>query len=232
MELSTVLTANFWPAFDVSTFELAFKGLLIGILASAPMGPVGILCINRTIQKGRIYGIATGAGAALSDIFYALVTGLGMSFMMDFINNQRNLFILKLVGSVLLLVFGIYMFRADPRKGYRHRHKSKKRGTLLHNFFTAFLLTLGNPLIIFLFTASFALLTFVVPEHFFEQCVGYTSIVAGAMLWWIGLTYVIDKMRNRFNLHGILRMNRTIGTIVMLISVAYAAMTLFHLSLY
>ena len=91
---------NFWSLFEVSTLELFVKGLLVGILASAPMGPVGILCIQRTLQKGRRYGLVTGAGAALSDIIYALITGLGMSFVMDFINNEQTLFWLKLVGSV------------------------------------------------------------------------------------------------------------------------------------
>lgn len=221
---------NFWTLFEVSTFELAFKGLLVGILASAPMGPVGILCIQRTLQKGRSYGLVTGAGAALSDIIYALITGLGMSSVMDFINNEQTLFWFKLVGSIMLFVFGLYMFRTDPRKCFRP--KAKKKGTLAHNFVTAFLVTFSNPLIIFLFTALFALLTFVVPEHLFEQCVGYTSIVVGAMLWWLGLTYVIDKMRNNFGLRGIFVLNRTVGTIVLVVSVAYALMTLFHLSLY
>ncbi len=219
---------GFWSVFNVSSLELFIKGILIGMLASAPMGPVGILCIKRTMQKGRPYGIATGAGAALSDIIYALITGLGMSFMMDFVNNERNLFILKLVGSAMLFIFGIYMFRSDPRKGFRPS-QNKGKGTLLHNFFTSFLLTFSNPLIIFLFTALFALLTFVVPEHFFEQCVGYLSIVAGAMLWWLGLTYVIDKMRERFSLRGVLRMNQGIGGIVMFISIVYALMTIFKL---
>ena len=102
----------------------------------------------------------------------------------------------------------------------------------MHNFVTSFLVTLSNPLIIFLFTALFALLTFVVPEHLFEQCVGYTSIVVGAMLWWFGLTYVIARMRNSFGLRGILILSRTVGTIVLVVSVVYALMTLFHLSLY
>ncbi len=221
---------NFWSLFEVSTLELFFKGLLVGILASAPMGPVGILCIQRTMQKGRAYGIATGAGAALSDIIYALVTGLGMSFVMDFINNEQTLFWLKLVGSIMLFAFGIYMFRTDPKKCIRP--VSKKKGTLVHNFVTSFLVTFSNPLIIFLFTALFALLTFVVPEHLFEQCVGYTSIVVGAMLWWFGLTYVIDKMRNNFGLHGIYRLNRPSGSIVLVVAGVYALMTLFHLSLY
>ena len=221
---------NFWTLFEVSTFELAFKGLLVGILASAPMGPVGILCIQRTLQKGRSYGLVTGAGAALSDIIYALITGLGMSFVMDFINNEQTLFWLKLVGSVMLFIFGLYMFRTDPKKCLRPT--PKKKGTLMHNFVTSFLVTLSNPLIIFLFTALFALLTFVVPEHLFEQCVGYTSIVVGAMLWWFGLTYVIARMRNSFGLRGILILSRTVGTIVLVVSVVYALMTLFHLSLY
>ena len=70
-----------------SPILLILKGLLVGIIASAPMGPVGILCIQRTMQKGRAYGIVTGAGAALSDIIYALMTGLGMSLVMDFIEK-------------------------------------------------------------------------------------------------------------------------------------------------
>ena len=213
-----------------SPFLLIVKGLLVGIIASAPMGPVGILCIQRTMQKGRAFGIVTGAGAALSDIIYALVTGLGMSFVMDFIDKEQNIFWLKLLGSVMLFVFGIYMFRTDPRKCIRPTQG--KKGTLLHNFTTAFLVTLSNPLIIFLFIALFNMFTFVVPGNFFGQCVGYLSIVAGAMLWWLGLSYVINKMRNSFGVRGILRLNRSIGTVVLAASVIYAAMTLFNLSLY
>ncbi|MCI6294725.1 MAG: LysE family translocator [Bacteroidales bacterium] len=213
-----------------SPLLLIIKGLLVGIIASAPMGPVGILCIQRTMQKGRAYGIVTGAGAALSDIIYALMTGLGMSVVMDFIDKEQNIFWLKLVGSVMLFIFGIYMFRTDPRKCMRPSSGSK--GTLLHNFTTAFLVTLSNPLIIFLFIALYNMLTFVIPGNFFGQCVGYLSIVAGAMLWWLGLTYVINKMRSNFGLRGILRLNRTIGSIVLAASVIYAAMTLFNLSLY
>ena len=91
----------------ISILEVLIKGLFIGIIASAPMGPVGVLCLQRTLNKGRIFGLVTGIGAALSDIIYALITGFGMSFVMDFINNSHNLFILQLVGSVMLLFFGI-----------------------------------------------------------------------------------------------------------------------------
>lgn len=211
---------------------LILKGLLVGIIASAPMGPVGILCIQRTIQKGRPYGIVTGAGAALSDIFYALITGLGMSFVMDFIGEKQNIFWLKLAGSVMLFIFGLYMFRTESNDVKNVHPASGKKGTLIHNFTTAFLVTLSNPLIIFLFIALFNMLTFVIPGNWYGQCIGYLSIVAGAMLWWLGLTYVINKMRNNFGPKGIKRLNRTIGTIVLTASIIYAGMTLFNLSLY
>lgn len=112
-------------------------------------------------------------------------------------------------------------------------HKpSGEKGTLVHNFTTAFLITLSNPLIIFLFIALFNMFTFVIPGNWFGQCIGYLSIVAGAMLWWLGLTYVINKMRNSFGVKGIQRLNRTIGCIVLAASIIYAAMTLFKISLY
>lgn len=81
------------------------KGVLIGMVASAPMGPVGVLCVQRTLNKGRWFGLVTGIGAAISDIFYAGITGFGMAFVMDFINNDRNKFYLQIIGSVMLLAF-------------------------------------------------------------------------------------------------------------------------------
>ena len=213
-----------------STFQLFLKGLLVGIGVSAPMGPVGVLCIQRTMQKGRTYGLVTGAGAALSDIIYALMTGFGMSFVMEFIDNERNLFVMKLIGCVMLLCFGLYMFKTDPQKCLRPVSKSK--GTLFHNFVTAFLVTFSNPLIIFLFIALFNMFTFIIPDNEFGQCVGFLSILLGAMLWWLGLTYVINKMKKNFGVLGIKRLNRTIGTVVLVCSFVYALMTFFKISLY
>ena len=94
----------------INIVDLVFKGMLIGMIASAPMGPVGILCVQRTLNKGRGYGFATGLGAAVSDIIYAGITGFGMAFVMDFINNEQNKFYLQIIGSVLLLAFGVGLF--------------------------------------------------------------------------------------------------------------------------
>ena len=202
--------------FHIDILDCIIKGILIGVIASAPMGPVGILCIQRTLNKGRWFGFITGVGAAASDIFYALLTGLGMSFVMDFINNEHNKYLLQISGSIMLFIFGIYCFKSNPMK---NAHKSSnKKGTLTHNAITAFFVTLSNPLIIFLFMATFAQFAFVIPDHPLEMSVGYLSIVLGALLWWFGLTWLIDKVRNIFDPNGITILNKVIGSVVMIFS--------------
>ena len=201
----------------LNILDFIFKGMLIGIIASAPMGPVGVLCVQRTLNKGRWYGLITGVGAAASDIIYAALTGFGMSFLMDFVNDERNRFYLQIIGSVLLLIFGIYTYRSDPTRNIRQT--SNKRGTLFHNGLTAFLVTISNPLIVFLFIATFAQFAFVLPNHPFEMCVGFMSIVAGAMLWWFGLTWLVDKVGSKFDNSGLKIINQVIGWVVMIFSV-------------
>ena len=190
---------------------------MIGVIASAPMGPVGILCVQRTLNKGRWYGLATGVGAAASDIIYAGFAGFGMSFVMDFITNDQNRFYLQIVGSVMLLCFGLYTYRSDPTK--KMHQSGQQKGTLWYNAWTAFLVTFSNPLIIFLFLAMYAQFAFVLPDHPFEMLVGFASIVGGAMLWWWGLTWLVDKIRTKFDTYGIKLINQIIGVAVIIGSV-------------
>lgn len=200
----------------INIVDLVLKGVLIGMVASAPMGPVGVLCVQRTLNKGRWFGLVTGIGAAISDIFYAGITGFGMAFVMDFINNDRNKFYLQIIGSVMLLAFGIYTWCSDPTKNI---HKpGKKRGSYWYNMWTAFLVTFSNPLIVFLFVALFAQFAFVVPDHPFEMLVGSVSIIGGALMWWWGLTWLVDKVRTKFDVQGIRIINQVIGVVVILIS--------------
>ncbi|MBP3251602.1 MAG: LysE family transporter [Prevotella sp.] len=194
--------------------DFIFKGMLIGVIASAPMGPVGVLCVQRTLNKGRWYGFVTGCGAALSDIIYAGVTGLGMSLVVDFVDDKQHRFYLQIIGSLMLLAFGCYTYRTDPTKNM-HRSGHQK-GTLMHNGLTAFLVTLSNPLIIFLFLALYAQFAFVISDHPFEMVVGFLSIVAGALLWWWGLTWLVDKIRTKFDENGIRIINQAIGVAVII----------------
>ncbi len=200
---------------QVSLVEMIFKGALIGIIASAPMGPVGILCIQRALNKGRIYGLVTGAGAALSDIIYALITGYGLSFIYDFIHNRTALFWLQLVGVVLMFIFGIHTFRSNPAKS---THKvSRNKSSLVQNGVTGFFLAFSNPLLILLFLALFTPFNFMLPEQpLHAQFIGYISIFGGAMLWWLFITYAVSKLRTKFDERGVWIINRVIGTLVMI----------------
>ena len=177
---------------SVDVIDLILKGLMIGIIASAPMGPIGILVVQRTLKKGRWYGFATGVGAALSDIVYAVITGLGMSLVLDFIEKPSTLLYLRLGGSIMLFFFGLWMFNSRPPAPHT---PSGKLGSFTHNGLTGFLLTLSNPLIVFLFIALYARLNFVVPNHLWEQTLGYAAIFCGALLWWTCLTGAYQEKR-------------------------------------
>ena len=221
--------------FDVNTIpnllDIVFKGLMIGIIASAPMGPVGVLCVQRTLNKGRWYGFVTGCGAALSDIIYAGITGLGMGMVVELVSNDTNRFYLQIAGSLMLLAFGIFTYRTDPTK--KMRKPGQNKGTLTHNGITAFLVTLSNPLIIFLFMALYAQFSFGLQlDKPIELVAGFISIVGGALLWWWGLTWLVDVIRLKFDNNGIRIINRIIGTLVIVGSVIVLLTTLFSLHLY
>ena len=200
---------------QISILEIVIKGVIIGIVASAPMGPVGVLCVQRTLNKGRAYGFVTGTGAALSDILYALLTGYGLSFLYEIINNQTALFWIQIVGAAIMFMFGLHTFRTNPIKNTRN--VSRNKSSLLQNGVTGFFITLSNPTIILLFLGLFTPLNFMLPEQsFFMQFIGYLSIFGGAMLWWFFITYVVSKLRVRFDVRGIRVINRIIGAAVML----------------
>ena len=214
---------------QVTILDLLVIGLIIGVVVSAPLGPVGVLCIQRTLNKGRWYGFVTGLGACLSDIIYALITGYGMSFMDEFL--MKNQILLQIIGSIMLFVFGVYTFRSNPVQSIRP--VSSTPGTYLHNFVTAFFVTLSNPLIIFLFIGLFARFSFVMPDRPLElQFTGYLAIVLGAWTWWFGITYFVNKVRTRFNVRGIWILNRVIGSIVMLASVVSIVYTILGKTIY
>lgn len=102
---------------------LISKGIVIGVLVSAPMGPIGMLCIQRTLNKGRWHGFVTGLGAALSDVIYAALTCLGMGVVVNFV--EANQAPLQLIGSIVLGIFGYYIFQSNPVRNLRkQREKS------------------------------------------------------------------------------------------------------------
>ena len=208
---------------------LISKGIVIGVLVSAPMGPIGMLCIQRTLNKGRWHGFVTGLGAALSDVIYAALTCLGMGVVVNFV--EANQAPLQLIGSIVLGIFGYYIFQSNPVRNLRKQREKKLSFT--QDFITAFLLTFSNVLIVLLYIGLFARFGFVLPEHSVWMLSGGIAFIGvGAVLWWFGITFFVNKVRKKFNLRGIWILNRVIGSIVMLVSVAGLIYTLLGESLY
>ena len=195
---------------------LAAKGLLIGILVSAPMGPVGMLCIQRTLSKGRWHGFVTGLGAMVSDIIYAMLTSLGMGVVVNFV--EANQAPLQLAGSLVLSFFGYYIYQSNPVKNLRKQKERKLSFT--QDFITAFLLTFSNVLIVLHYIGLFARFGFILPDHSLGMIIGgIICIGIGAISWWLFITYIVSKLRKWFNVRGIWLMNRIVGSTIIILSI-------------
>lgn len=179
------------------------------------MGPVGILCVQRTLNKGRNSGFFTGVGAAASDLFYCLLMGLGISLVTDFIADNVN--ILQIVGSIILIVYAIYMIIHNPVS--QITENIDQREDHWRDMATGFLFTLSNPLIMFLIIPLFARFGFPLPEYkWYHVIMGYAFIVVGALLWWAVITFFVDKVRTHFNIRSMWLINRIIGIIILVLS--------------
>ncbi len=180
------------------------------------MGPVGILCVQRTLDKGRHTGFYTGVGAALSDLFYCLLTGFGLSFIEEFLEKNQN--VIQLLGSVVLIAFGVYLFKSNPSRQLKKPTENKISAK--KNILSGFLFTFSNPLIIFLVIGLFARFNFLSPDFaFYHYIIGFLSIIAGALFWWYIVTYSVNKVRNHFNLRSMWLINKIIGSVILIFAV-------------
>lgn len=198
-----------------SLLYILFTGLLIGILVSAPMGPVGMLVIQRTLNKGRMAALFTGMGASLSDLIYCLLTGLGLSFVTDFITSNQN--ILQIIGSGVLIAYGLYLFRCNPSRSLSS--STVAANTYWRDFATGFLFTFSNPLILFFIIGLFARFNFMDTNYrYYHYIIGYISITLGAIGWWFLITFIIDKLRKHINVRSMWIINRVIAVLLILIA--------------
>lgn len=192
------------------------SGLLIGILISAPMGPIGMLVIQRTLNKGRHAALFTGIGASLSDLTYSLLTGLGLSFITDFILAKQLM--LQILGSIVLIAFAIYLFQKNPTAALKKPDKAPN--TFWKDFATGFLFTFANPLILFFIIGLFARFNFILPEFkYYHYILGYAAIFGGALLWWWLITFFIDKARAHFNVRSLWIFNRIISALLTIMAI-------------
>ena len=208
--------------------KVIIAGLAIGILISAPMGPIGMLCIQRTLNKGRASGFFTGVGAAFSDLLYSLLTGFGLSFVINFI--EKNQTVLQIFGSVVLLGFGVYIARKNPAKMIKEKKGHPVKNNYVQDLITGFLFTFSNPLIIFLIIGLYARSNFLTNiTSIYGYFIGFLSIIVGALGWWFLITYFVSKVRGRFNVRSMWLINIFIGSLICLMSVIGMGLSIMEL---
>jgi threonine/homoserine/homoserine lactone efflux protein len=194
--------------------EIVIKGILIGLCISVPLGPIGMLCIQRTFNRGAKYGMITGLGATFSDFIYTIITLFFLSFVIDFIEVHK--FIIQLTGSILVGVFGYYIFQSNPIT--QPKPNETKTHSLFGDFMSAFGLTFSNPLILFVLIALFARFEFIgTSTTLFVSICGILSILVGAILWWSLLTYIVTHFKNKLNMRELKIINQITGLIIILI---------------
>ena len=196
------------------------KGSLIGFAVAAPVGPVAILCIRRTLTEGRLSGIASGFGAATADFLYAGIAALGFSAISDYLIG--HVFWIRIIGGILLCIWGIralFLFSKETPS-----RPSKKK--VISSYLTTLLLTLSNPITVLVFIAIFS--NFCLNEKtLYTTIVLLSGIFMGSFLWFLFLTEIIHFLRSKITYYILQLTNKISGFVLIgfgIITLASAAL--------
>lgn len=185
------------------------RGLVIGFSIAAPVGPIGVLCIRRTLADGRASGLASGLGAATADAVYGCIAGFGLTFLSNFLVSQQTW--LRLIGGLFLCYLGIKTFLSRQTEQAR---AVRGRG-FVQAFASTFFLTLTNPLTIISFSAIFAGLGLAGSGgSYLSAGVLVVGVFLGSALWWLILIGGIGIFREKFSRNEMRWVNRVSGAII------------------
>ncbi len=200
-------------AFAGAIPELLFKGIIIGLLVSVPLGPIGVLCIQRTLNKGRLAGLVSGLGAAAADTIFAIIAGFGLTIIINFIEEKHVYF--QVIGGLFVLYIGLRIFYTNPVKQLKLQRLKKTQ--LSQDFVSVFLLTLSNPMAVFLFMAIMAAIKVASDSMSIAEISLLTAgIAGGAVLWWFILSGIANRFRRKIRLRSIWWLNKITGSVVAL----------------
>lgn len=203
-------------------FFVYLKGILLGLSVSIPLGPIGIICLHRTLSKGRISGLVSGLGAATADTFFASIAGFGLSMFLNFFEQQR--FFLMLGGGIVMVALGGFLFFSNTIKQVRQPQKNNK---LFGDFLSIFFLTVSNPLTIIFFTAIFAGLEILEDGAFEKTSLVLLGIFTGAMAWWFTLTTLVNMFRRKFRLRRLWYLNKITAILIVIFGI-FASISAFY----
>jgi len=195
------------------------KAIVMGVGVSAPPGPNAMLMINRTLRKGHFSGFMTGMGVATADTIFAIIAGLGLSYIISFVNQQS--FYIKLVAGLMVAGIGIKLFLSNPVPDIRGKIRDSKKRNPFQDFLSVFMLALTNPFSIFIFIAlfpgmniSFSGAGLLIP------LVIITGIFTGASLWWFTFSWVVNHFSRSMRLRNVVTLTRISGAVIITIGVS------------
>jgi threonine/homoserine/homoserine lactone efflux protein len=193
-----------------------------------PLGPIGIILINRTIKRGMLSGFFSGLGLATADTLLAFLAGIGFTVITNFINKER--FIISVLAGLIIMSVGLKVFLSNPVKDIRDREKSEK--SLWRDYYSVFVLTISNPYTIFItiaFLSGVHIHGNVRPE--LVPFLLIPGVLIGTISWWFFLSYFVSRFKKNIRLRVIVRINKVAGILIILIGaiVILSAFTPFKL---
>lgn len=190
--------------------DFFLKGLLIGFSIAAPVGPIGLLCIQRTLSRGRLHGLFTGLGAASADAVYGCIAGFGLTAVSGLLLDNRET--VRLIGGFFLCWLGSRTFFARPPE----REVEASGNGLMSSWISTFFLTLANPMTILSFVAVFAGLGITGAGGDWLAALSLVSgVFFGSAFWWLILSEGVGLAGKRMNRGALIVVNRISGVIIM-----------------
>lgn len=204
----------------MSDFGFLLKGIAVGFSIAAPVGPIGMLCIRRTLSHGRLSGLFSGLGAAAADTIYGAIAALGISTISNFLISAQ--FSLRLIGGVFLFYLGIKTFLSKPPE----KSAGVGKNSIVSDFLSSFFLTMTNPMTILAFVAVFAGLGLgEMGGHYLSAGTLIFGVFLGSAIWWLILSEGVTLFRKKIS-HSVLRWVNHIAGIIIAIFGILAILTL------
>lgn len=190
---------------------LFLRAFIIGISIAAPVGPIGVLCIRRTLANGRLAGFVSGMGAASADMVYGAIAAFGLNAITNALVD--NAFWLHILGGVFLLYLGVKTFLEKPSDN----PAQAAQGGLVSMYTSTFLLTITNPMTILSFAAIFA--GTMLGKTTGSPLMMVAGVFAGSATWWLTLSLLVGILRDQLNQTHMAWINRISGTIIILFGI-------------
>ncbi len=198
-------------------------GIAIGFVASIPLGPVGVMCVQRTLSKSHRSGFFSGLGAATADSLFASVALFSLSVVMSFIENY--IVFIKVLGGISVIIVGMTIFLKNPVVQIQRNRAGK--GSLWSDYLSLFFLTLANPAFILIFVALFAACGIDYDGiDFTSGVIMILGVLCGASTWWFTLTFGVSLLRKKFRPRHLLWINRVTGALIVVLG-AVAILSIF-----